>query len=166
MGEQERLRAQRIPGVRTVLIVLSATAMVYDMEALRQKVLLVYPEAAVFFITTNGKPIGPTAPETVDLFIDFTGPRQRQGLFFAKRYRRAARVAVGRNVGFFRKRIYDRVFDEKARAAELPREPLARERLIQREVLRLAGIVLAQTGDTPADRGRTIATELPPYSKL
>lgn len=152
--------------MRTVLVVLSAAGMVYDVEALRQKVLLAYPEAAVFFITTVGKPIGPAAPQNVDLLIDFTGPRQRQGLFFPKRFRRCARVAVGRDVGVFRKRIYDRVYDEGRNASKLPADTLARERIVQREVLKLAGIALVQSGDTPPDRGKVIATELPPYSKL
>lgn len=168
MGEQEKIRSQRIPGVRTVLVVLSAAGMVYDIEALRQKILLAYPEAAVFFLTTLGKPIGAAAPRQVDLLIDFTGPRQRQGIFFAKELRRHARVAIGRNSGLFRKRIYDRVFDEKSEEhkARLSRDVLTREREVQREILSLAGVAFVQAGDTPPDRGKSIALELPAMTRM
>lgn len=166
MSEQDKIRGQRIPGVRTVLVVLSAAGMVYDIESLRQKVRLSYPEAAVFFLTTQGKPIGVAPPQQLDLLLDFTGPRQRQGLFFAKRLRRMARVAVGRNAGLFRARIYDRVFDEKADSSRVPSEMLARERLVQKEVLALAGIAFVQAGDTPQDRSKSIALELPPMRKM
>jgi hypothetical protein len=166
MAEQEKTKGNRVPGVRTVLIVLSSAGMVFDVEALRQKVLLSYPDAAVFFLTTLGKPIGAAPPAHVDLLIDFTGPRQRQGLLLAKKLRRSARVTVGRNAGLFRKKIYDRVFDEKARASELPREVLTRERQVQKEVLALAGVAFVPAGDTPPDRGKLTPMELPPYGKL
>lgn len=166
MAEQERTKSNRVPGVRTVLIVLSSAGMVFDVEALRQKVLLSYPDAAVFFVTTLGKPIGLSAPAHVDLLIDFTGPRQRQGLFYSKKLRRIARMAVGRNAGFFRRKIYDRVFDEKAKASELPSEVLTRERQVQKEVLALAGVAFVPAGDTPPDRGKITPTELPPFAKL
>lgn len=164
MGEQDRFRNSRIPGVRTVLIVLSARGLVYDTEALRQKVLLAYPEAAVFFVSTQGKALGASCPREVDLLIDFSGPGQRQKLFFAKKLRRMARVAIGRNAGLFRKRIYDRVFDESSATAALSGEMIERERQIQREVLHLAGIALAQAGDTPVDRAYSIALGLPPMA--
>lgn len=166
MTEQDRIRGQRLPGIRTVLVVLSAAGMVYDMEALQQKILLSYPEAVTFFVTTNGKPLGVSAPKQIDLLIDFTGPRQRQSLFFAKRLRRMARIAIGRNAGLFRKRLYDRTFDEKALRAQLPGEHSSKERKVQREVLALAGIPFSQTGDTPADRGLTIALDLPPMRNI
>jgi hypothetical protein len=75
-------------------------------------------------------------------------------------------VAVGRNAGLFRRRIYDKVFDEKAQMAKLPRDVLDRERHVQREVLALAGVALKQAGDTLPDRGQTIALGLPPLMKL
>jgi hypothetical protein len=166
MAEQERVRANKVPGVRTVLVVISAKGMVYDVESLRQKILLSYADAAVFFMTTLGKPVGAAAPQHVDLLVDFTGPGQRQGLFYAKKLRRMARVAVGRNAGLFRKRIYDRVYDEKEKSGSLPAEILQRERVVQREVLSLAGVAFVQAGDTPPDRGKSIALELPPMARL
>ena len=170
LAQQEKIRANKVPGVRIVLVILSARAMVFDTESLKQKILLSYPETAVFFMTTSGKPIGLAPPKQVDLLIDFTGPGQRQGLFFAKKLRTMARVATGRNAGFFRSRIYDRVFDEKTKTVSgvgtKVLDPLERERQIQREVLALAGIALAQMGDTPPDRGKTIALELPALQRL
>jgi hypothetical protein len=166
MAELEKTKGNRVPGVRTVLLVLSSAGLVFDIEALRQKVLLSYPDAAVFFLTTLGKPIGLSAPGHVDLLIDFTGPRQRQGLFFSRKLRRAARVTVGRNAGLFRKKIYDRVFDEKAQASSLPKEVLERERQVQKEVLALAGVAYVPAGDALPDRGKLTPMELPPFAKL
>lgn len=166
MGEQERCRGNRVPGVRTVQVVLSSAGMVFDVESLRQKILLSYSDAAVFFLTTRGKPIGASPPPHVDLLIDLTGPRQRQGFLYSKKLRRSARVAVGRNAGWFRKKIYDRVFDEKAQASGLPSEVLQRERHVQKAVLALAGIAFVQAGDTPLDRGKITPMELPPFLKL
>jgi len=166
MAEQEKTKGNRIPGVRTVLIVLSSAGMVFDVESLRQKILLSYSDAAVFFLTTDGQPIGSVAPAHVDLLIDFTGPGQRQGVLFAKKLRRMARVTVGRNAGFFRKRIYDRVFDEKAKAKSLAPEVLTRERQVQKEVLALAGVAFVPAGDTPPDRGKITPMDLPPFLKL
>ena len=166
MAEQEGTRTHRVPGVRTVLVVLSAAGMVYDVESLRQKVVLAYPDSAVFFVTTIGKPVGVMHPPQVDLLIDFTGPGQKQGMFYPKRLRRAARITVGRNAGFFRKKIYDRVFDEKSKQVQLPTESLARERVVQRHVLELAGVAFVPSGDTPPDRGKITPLELPPFAKL
>lgn len=166
MGELERIRSARIPSVRTVLVVISAAGMVFDVESLRQKILLNYPEAAVFFLTTLGKSVGSPPPKKVDLLIDFTGPAQRQSLFYAKKLKAMARVSVGRNAGLFRKKIYDRIFDEKQNSASLSRDKMDRERQVQREVLRLVGIAFLKTGDTPPDRGKSIALELPPMLKL
>jgi hypothetical protein len=162
--EERRARANQFSGVKTVLVVLSSKGMVYDVESLRQKIMLAYPNAAVFFLNTLGKPLGAQAPSRVDLLIDFTGPGERQGLFFARKLRRMARYAVGRNAGLFRKRIFDRVVDEKSRT--LPQEMLERERLIQREVLHLAGVPFAPMGDTPPDRGKVTPLELPPMRRL
>lgn len=166
MAEYERVRANKLNGVRTVLVVLSSRGMVYDIESLKQKIILSYPEAAVFFKTTLGKLIGPESPEKVDLLIDFTGPGQRQGLFYARKLRKAARVAIGRNAGFFRKKLYDRVFDEKANASSLPTELLKRERVVQREVLEMAGVAFVPMGDVPPDRGKITPLELPPLARV
>jgi sensor histidine kinase YesM len=160
LAEQERIRSNRSAGVKTVLVVLSAQGMVFDTESLRQKILLAYPEAAVFFRTTSGSAVGVSSPDHVDLLIDFTGPGQRQGLFYARKLRSVARVAVGRNAGFFRKSIFDRLYDEKVNRAKLPLDLLTKERFVQKEVLALAGVPLAQMGDVPTDQGKTIGLEI------
>ncbi len=165
MVEQEKVLAKRLPEVKFILLVLSARGMVFDLEALRQKILLSYPDAAVFFQNTMGKPIGLEPPRKIDLLIDFTGPGQRQSWLHARKLRRMARVAVGRNAGLFRKRIYDRVFDEIFNHAEVPQEMLQRERFVQKKILNLAGIAVFQTGEIPPDRGKTIALELPGMSR-
>lgn len=164
--EKSDVLSHRVPGVKFVLVVLSSRGVVFDMEALRKQIIFSYPDAIVFFQTTQGKPIGPVPPDHVDLLIDFTGPKQRQGLFYAKKLRRLARIAVGRNAGFFRKRIYNQIYDEVADQAEIPREMLAQERWVQKKVLALAGIAFVQAGETPPDRGKTIALELPGMQRL
>lgn len=166
LAEEERIRSNRLSGVRTVLVVLSSRAMVLDREALRQKILMSYPEAAVFFYTTSGDPIGVTPPNKVDLLIDLTGPGQRQGLFFARKLKSSSKTSVGRNAGLFRKRLYTRIYDEKAQKDKLPADLLQRERQAQREVLALAGVTVAQRGELPPDRGKTIALELPSLQRL
>jgi hypothetical protein len=165
MVEQENILARRLADVKFILLVLSARGMVFDLEALRQKIRLSYPDAALFFQNTMGKAIGLEPPHKVDLLIDFTGPGQRQSWLYARKLRRRARVAVGRNAGLFRKRIYDRVFDEILNDAQVPQEMLQRERFVQKKVLNLAGIAIFQTGETPPDRGKTIALELPGMSR-
>ncbi len=159
------LQDQRVSGVRTILVVLSSRAIVLDVEALRQKALLAYPDAAVFFMTTAGKPVGVSSPQSVDLLVDMTGPGQRQGWFFARKLRKMAKFAVGRNAGLFRKKIYDRIFDEKSHRQNLPNDYLERERYVQKQVLALAGIPVIPAAGTTADRARTIALELPPLAK-
>ncbi len=167
LAQQEKVRANRVPGVRTVLVVLSSRGLVFDMESLKQKILLAYPEAAVFFRTTSGKPVGVATPRRVDLLIDFTSPGSRQGLFYARKLRSLARLAVGRHAGLFRKKIYDRTVDEKGVALQsLPKDSLDRERVVQRQVLEAVGIAVAPMGDIPADRGQTIALELPAMKRL
>ncbi|MFZ9596060.1 MAG: hypothetical protein ACO3A2_08285 [Bdellovibrionia bacterium] len=166
MTEQEQFLANRIPGVKFVLIVLSARGMVYDLESLRQKVLISYPDAAVFFQNTMGKPIGFDSPQKVDLLIDLTGPGQRQGWFYSKKLRKMARFAVGRNAGWFRKKIYDRVYDEIQNAAEVPSEMLQRERFVQKKVLNLAGVSFFHSGEALSDRGKSIALELPAMARF
>jgi hypothetical protein len=163
---QSEIQANRFEGIKFVVVVMSAKGMVFDLGALRQKVMLAYPEAGVFFLNTMGKPIGAAAPEKVDLMIDFTGPGQRQGLFVARKFRRLARFVIGRNAGLFRKKIYNRIFDEKENAASLPSEQLQRERFVQKKVLNLAGVDMVQSGETPPDRGKSIALELPGMQRL
>lgn len=166
--EQERVKKNRLAGVRTVLVVLSSQGMVYDVHALRHAVRMAYSDSAVFFRTTWGVSVGAASPAHVDLLIDLTGPGQRAPFFYARKLRRAAKTAVGRNAGWFgvRKRIYDRIYDEKANKPSLPTEVMGRERVVQKLVLELAGVPLAWTGETHADRGKTIALSLPPMQKL
>ncbi|MBI2712792.1 MAG: hypothetical protein HYX41_08070 [Bdellovibrio sp.] len=165
MTKQEAILGNRVSGVKFVLIVLSARGIVFDQEALRQKVMLSYPDAAVFFQTTYGQAVGLEAPSRVDLLIDFTGPGQRQRWFFSRSLRKKARFAVGRNAGMFRRRIYDRIFDESVESG-IPTELLERERYVQKKVLSLAGVAMVPAGETPPDRGKTIALELPRMKKL
>jgi len=160
----QRLRDQRVPGVRTVLVVLSSRGMVYDMESLRQHILLAYPDAAVFFRNTAGKAQGAPSPKQVDLLLDFTGPGQRQWFLFPRKLRKMARFAVGRNAGIFRARLYDRIFDENALDQSDPAQILDRERKVQTEVLALAGVPMVPAGNPTADRAKTIALELPPLA--
>jgi len=166
MAEQQLVRANLVPGVRKVLVVISSKGMVFDLESMRQKISLAYPEAAIFFQTGLGKCMGPMAPNKVDLLIDFTGPGQRQWILRARTLRRLARVAVGRNAGLFRKKIYDKVFDEKNMETEQPLDVLRRERKVQREVFRLAGVAFVQAGDALPDRGKITPLELPPMQRL
>lgn len=165
LSDRERVKGNHFAGVQKVLVVLSSRGMVYDIESLRQKVFLSYPEAAVFFRTTSGRPIGVPSPKQVELLIDFTGPGQRSPWFYGMRLRRMARFAVGRNAGFFRPRLYDRILDEKALGDQLPLDVLVRERMVQKEVLALAGIAFIPAGYATPDRGKMIALELPPLSR-
>lgn len=163
LEEQEQIRKNRLQGIRTILVVLSSRGMVFDTESMKKQILLSYPDATVFFRNTRGKPIGLETPHKVDLLIDFTGPGQRQWIFLPRTFRSMSKTAVGRNCGFFRGG-YDRVFDEKK--SDTPGDLLARERYVQKKVLALAGITIAQKGETPPDRGQSIALELPPMAKL
>jgi hypothetical protein len=169
LEEQERIRANRLAGIRTVLVVLSSRAMPFDVESLKRQILFTYPDAAVFFRTTRGKPIGPATSGRVDLLIDFTGPKQRQWITAPRSLRKLARIAVGRKVGFFRG-SYDRLFDEAQAIARgqpsIPADLYAREREVQRQVLALAGIAVSQKGETLPDLGKSIALGLPPMAKL
>ena len=165
LDAQGGIRVNRIAAVETVLVVLSSRGMVYDQKALTEMIQLSYPGAAVFFRTTQGKPMGIDAPDQVSLLIDLTGPGQRQGWFYAKKLHSISRFRVGRNAGLFRKSLYDRIFDEKAEAEKLPRDLLARERFVQRKVLELAGVALAQHGEVLSDQGKEIATRLPSLQK-
>ncbi|MGK5089606.1 hypothetical protein WDW86_18800 [Bdellovibrionota bacterium FG-2] len=165
IAEYEKILSQRFPGVRTVLVVLSARGLVFDIEAMRQKIHLAYNDAAVFFANTQGGSTGAECPAHVDLLIDLTGPEQRQSLFLAKKLRRMARVAVGRNAGWFRKQIYDLVCDETLSTSsfrdESYEDSFSRECRIQKMVLALAGVPFAQMGEALPDLGKSIALELP-----
>jgi len=164
--DYERVLSNRISGVKTVLVVISARGMAFDREALRTKIAVAYPDAKVFFKTTQNASLGEEIPAKVDLLIDFTGPGERQSWCFAKKLRKMARVVVGRNAGWFRRKIYDRVFDESASPEPLSEEILERERAVQKHVLAMAGIPLFQMSNTPPDLGKTIALELPGMRKL
>lgn len=162
---QNRIKANRLEDVRSVLVVFSSKAVVFDKEALKQKIIWAYPEAKIYFMNPVGKPIGEKPPSRVDLVLDFTSPRQHGAWFLSKRMSRIGRVTVGRNAGLFRKGDYDRIVDEKAKGAKLPKDLLDRERYVQKEVLSLAGIPLAQMGEPPPDFGQSIALKLPRLAK-
>lgn len=163
LGSEHKIRAQKVPGVKSVLVVLSTRALAYDMDSLRQKILMTYRDSAVFFLTPIGKSVGAVAPKQVDLVIDLTGPGQRQRWGLSRSLRSRGRVVIGRNAGWFghRKASYDRIFDEFAPGVNVPTELLERERWVQRQVLGLAGIPLSTHGEVRADRGKVIALELP-----
>jgi len=164
LEDRIRIQENRFSGVQTVLVVLSSRAMTFDVYALTQKILFSYPDAAVFFKSTSGIGMGLACPDKVDLLIDFTGPRQRQGLFYSRKLRRMARFAVGRNAGFFRKGSYDRIIDEKILADQLPKSLLECEAFVQKRVLALAGVPTLPIGLATEDKSTVIATELPPLS--
>lgn len=159
LGEEERIRKNKLEGVKTILIVLSGRAMVYDTWALKQKISLTYPGSQIYIVTSGGYPIGEKAPEKLDLVIDFTGPRHGHKWFFARNLRSRAKYCVGRPAWFFREWIYDRVVPEGK--MDLPNDVLERERLVQKEVLELAGVPLSQKGNPMNDLGKTIAQDLP-----
>lgn len=161
MTEFEKVKANHIPNVKSVLVVFSARGIAYDRDSLRHLITVSYPDAVVFFEDTAGSPMGPKAPGPVDLLLDFTGPGQQQGLFAARKYRGRARVCVGRNAGLFRKSVYDRVFDEKAAGVALPVEVTDRERMIQRKLLEMAGVAVAPAGQPTANIEHDIAKRLP-----
>lgn len=136
-------KLHRIAGVRTVLLVLSSSGLVFDLDSLRHKILSSYPDATVFFVSTQGISVGAPPPLHVDLLIDLTGPGQRQSGRLPRSWRRKARVAVGRNTCWIRRRIYDVVFDEKAEKPGESGDPALRELSTQRKVLGLAGVVVS-----------------------
>jgi len=158
LAEQERVKQNRVPGVRSILVVLSSRGLAFDREALREKIAASYPGAAIYFTTPLNIPLGPAAPSRVDLLIDFTGQGERQSSFLLPRkFRAQARMAIGRNAGILRSYIYDRTYDEKKRPDLFTDNVLARERIVQREVLALAGVPLFQTTGTPDDLSQSIA---------
>ena len=136
-----------------------------DPDLATTKLLLeALPDAGADIIEL-GIPYGEAAPSEIDLLIDFTGPRQRHKWFLARRLRSHARVTIGRNAGIFRQYIYDRVYDEFANKAEVPRDVLARERFVQKKLLEMAGIPISTQGELGPDLGRKIAVDLPPLKR-
>ncbi|MBC7387229.1 MAG: hypothetical protein H7301_13840 [Cryobacterium sp.] len=156
--QDEEIRQNRVENVRTILVVLSGRSVVYDDASLRQKIQMTYPEAKIYFVTTDAKPFGEkmSASAKIDLLIDFTGVGHGHKWFFARRMRSRARVCVGRNAGFFRAHIYDRVIADE-HYVEVGQDVISRERIIQREVLAEAGVPLSHQGDLGRDLGKTIA---------
>ncbi|MBC7397403.1 MAG: hypothetical protein H7333_08165 [Bdellovibrionales bacterium] len=146
--------------VKSVLVVLSSRAMLFDPSGLRNLISHAYPGAAVFFISTSGDPVGVEGPRNVDLILDFTEPGARQGFWFAFRLRGRGTHVVGRSGAYFRKR-YDRLLNEKTDDS-LPKDYLERERIIQRKMLELAGIQVVKQGGLTQDRSKDIASQLPP----
>lgn len=158
--EDEEIRKNKIENVRTVLVILSGRSVVYDDASLRQKIQLTYPEAEVYFMTTKAYPFGKKLPAgaKIDLLIDFTGPGHRHKWFWARTLRSRSRVCVGRTAGFFREFIYDRIFKEADRK-DLPGDLINRERLVQKEVLALAGVPLSPKGNLGADLQKKLAAQ-------
>lgn len=163
LQEAEQVRQNRVDHVKTILVILSGRAVVFDDASLRHEITLTYPDAKIYFMTTEAYALGEKMPSSakIDLLIDFTGPGHRHKWLWARKLRSQARVCVGRPAGMFREHIYDRLSTELKRK-DLPRDVLDRERLIQREVLALAGVPLSQKGNSGADLGKTIASRLPP----
>jgi hypothetical protein len=148
--------------VKTVLVVLSSRGLSFDMPGLRSLITHAYPGAAVFFISTSSDSVGVEGPHKVDLAIDMTEPGAFQSIFFAMKIRSRATHVVGRNAGrFYRRKKYDRVYDQKADHTA-PKDYLDSERWAQRKVLELAGVPVIRQGGVTQDRSKEIALELPP----
>lgn len=160
--DHQKIKSSKIPGVRTVLVVLSSRGMVFDVQSLRFNILATYPDAVVFFKSTIGIDLDSRCPDSIDLLIDLTGPGQKQGLFYSKTLRKMARFAVGRNCGLFRRGAYDRVLDEKKELQNPTLDLLDRERIAQKKVLALAGVSVSPCGEVSVDLGLKIALDLPP----
>jgi hypothetical protein len=163
LQEEEQVRKSKVDHVRTILVVLSGRAIVYDDASLRQKISLTYPEAKIYFMTTKAYALGEKLPASakIDLLIDFTGPGDRHKWLWARQLRSRSRVCVGRPAGLFREHIYDRLSTE-LKIKNLPHDVLERERLVQREVLALAGVPISHKGNSGTDLGKSIASRLPP----
>jgi len=159
LQKNEKVRFARLPAVRTVFVVLSASGMPFAIDGIRRKILLSYSDAAIFFCTACGNPIGLKAPRQLDLVIDFSGSGQRQPLLFPKKLRRMSRVVVGRKFGLLRPRLYDRLLNEKEKPNQLPKDYFERERYIQTQILALAGVAMSHIGELCLDRSKTIANE-------
>ena len=160
MDESRKALASRFQGIQNILVVLSSRGIVYDVQALRQNILHAYPQARVFFDTPLAKHRASWG--TVDLLIDFTGPGERERFCQAKKLRAMARIAVGRNAGWYRKKIYDFVYEETQRSKQL----LEQERFVQKQVLSLAGVAWIPSGVPLPDEGASIALGLPSMQGL
>lgn len=163
LAEEERIRKNKLDGVKTILVILSGRSMVFDTWSLKQKITLTYPDSKIYIMTSGGYPIGEKAPNKLDLVIDFTGPRHGHKWFLARKLRAQAKYCIGRPAWFFREWIYDRVVPEFQ--MDLPKDVIERERLVQKEVLELAGVPLSQKGNTMGDLGKTIAKDLPHFKR-
>lgn len=153
---------QVFSNVKSVLVVLSSRALAFDQSGLRNLITHSYPGAAVFFVSTSGDSVGVEGPTRVDLILDFTEPGARQSPFFAYRMRARGKHVVGRNAGwFYRRKKYDRIFDE-LQVAERPKDYLESERFAQRKMLELAGIEVIRQGGVTPDLSHEIASKLPP----
>lgn len=150
--------------IKNILLVLSSRSIGYDQAALRNFVGQAYPGSAVFFISVSGDPVGATAPDRVDLTIDFSPPGARQGFWFAWNIRRRSRFAVGRSVGLWvRNKQYDRCYNERQDQINgtLPKDFIEAEVWVQKKVLFLAGVAVNRQGGVVPDRSKTIANDLP-----
>ncbi len=154
---EDQVLASRVSAVRDILVVLSGSVMAFDRESLRYAILRAYPDASVFFQSGIGSSLGPDAPCRVDLVIDFTAPRQRQTFFRALGLRRMAKTTVGRSTGFLRQRMYDRLTPREKQYTS----KIEQERVMQREVLALAGVSVLPSGAPLRDVSKSIALELP-----
>jgi hypothetical protein len=165
--EEEAIRKNRVENVRTILIILSGRSVAFDDASLRQKIQLTYPEAKIYFMTSDAYSFGEKLPKSakIDLLIDFTGPGHRHKWFWARKLRSLSRVCVGRPAGLFREFIYDRLFDE-SKHPELADDVMVREREAQRQVLALAGVPVSHQGNVKRDQSYTISTRLPPLKKM
>lgn len=159
---EEAIRKNRVENVRTVLVILSGKSVAFDDAALRQKIHLTYPQAKVYFMTTDGYTMGEKMPSSagIDLLIDFTGPGHRHKWLWARQLRARSKMCVGRPAGFFREFIYDRLFDDD-KHPEMPKDTLAREREAQIQVLALAGVPVSHQGNVKIDQSSTISSRLP-----
>lgn len=164
LAKAEQIRKNRIENVTNVLVVLPARALAFDRDALQEKINATYSTANVYFVSTLGHPVGRVMPTDLDLVIDFTGPGHRHKWFFARKLRSKARFLVGRNAGFFRAYIYDRIFNE-FKEPNIPNDTLEREKYVQRQVLELAGVPISQRGQVNQDLSKKIAADLPRLKK-
>jgi len=124
--------------ISLVRVILPKKGIVYSLDVLREKILFSYPDSMSFFQEATGQVIGVRGPRYVDLGIDLTGWSDPQSFLSVFRFRKEARLIVGRNIGFWRKRFYDRVFDENQ--LYVPKDSPEWEIQAQMGVLRLAGI--------------------------
>lgn len=146
-------------GIKNVLVVFSSKAQSFDAAALVNFVQHAYPRSKVFFESCSGQTIGEPCPRKVDLLIDFTQPGARQSFLLPLKLRKKARFAIGRNAGiYFRKKLYDRIYDEKQDSSK-PSDYLEGESWAQKKVLELAGVPVIRHGGVTQDRSKEIGFE-------